>query len=79
MRSLHYWLATVFVVTLVLHMIRTFATGAFKAPRELILLMAAAGLSVSKPGGMTRYGRRNQRRQRLAEQRRPDAATSAGP
>ena len=35
-RSLHYWLATLFVVTLVLHMIRTFATGAFKAPREFV-------------------------------------------
>lgn len=34
-RSLHYWLAAAFVVTLVLHMVRTFATGAFKAPREL--------------------------------------------
>ena len=34
-RSLHYWLAAAFVVTLLLHMVRTFATGAFKAPREL--------------------------------------------
>ncbi len=35
-RSLHYWLASAFVVTLVLHMIRTFVTGSFKAPREFI-------------------------------------------
>lgn len=35
-RGLHYWLAALFVVTLVLHMARAFATGAFKAPRELV-------------------------------------------
>ena len=33
-RSLHYWLSAAFVVTLTLHMVRAFATGAFKAPRE---------------------------------------------
>src|SRR5262245_14858330 len=33
-RSVHYWLATVFTITLVLHMVRTFVTGSFKAPRE---------------------------------------------
>ncbi len=52
-RSLHYWLASAFVITLVLHMIRTFATGAFKAPREftwitgVILFLLAAGLLFS--------------------------------
>lgn len=35
-RSLHYWLAVAFVVTLILHMVRAFATGAFKAPREFV-------------------------------------------
>ena len=35
-RSLHYWLAALFVITLALHMVRTFATGAFKAPREFV-------------------------------------------
>ena len=34
-RSLHYWLAAIFVVTLILHMVRTFATASFKAPREM--------------------------------------------
>lgn len=34
-RSLHYWLATLFTVTLALHLLRTFMTGSFKAPREL--------------------------------------------
>ena len=52
-RSLHYWLASAFVITLVLHMVRTFATGAFKAPREftwitgVILFLLAAGLLFS--------------------------------
>ena len=35
-RGLHYWLASVFVVTLALHLIRTFVTAAYKAPREII-------------------------------------------
>jgi ubiquinol-cytochrome c reductase cytochrome b subunit len=34
-RSLHYWLSTIFVVTLVLHMVRAFATASYKAPREM--------------------------------------------
>ena len=52
-RSAHYWLASAFVVTLVLHMVRTFATGSFKAPREFIwitgvvLFLLAAGLLFS--------------------------------
>lgn len=53
LRSVHYWLATAFTITLVLHMIRTFATGAFKPPREMIwitgvvLFLMAAGLLFS--------------------------------
>lgn len=52
-RSVHYWLASAFVVTLVLHMIRTFVTGSFKAPREMtwitgvLLFLMAAGLLFS--------------------------------
>jgi quinol-cytochrome oxidoreductase complex cytochrome b subunit len=52
-RSLHYWLASAFVVTLVMHMVRTFATGSFKAPREfvwisgVVLFLIAAGLLFS--------------------------------
>ncbi len=41
-RSLHYWLASAFLVTLILHMVRTFATGAFKAPREFIWISGVA-------------------------------------
>jgi quinol-cytochrome oxidoreductase complex cytochrome b subunit len=52
-RSLHYWLSSAFVITLVLHMVRTFATASFKAPREMIwitgvlLFLLAAGLLFS--------------------------------
>ena len=52
-RSLHYWLATIFTITLVLHMVRAFATGSFKAPREFIwitgvlLFLLTAGLLFS--------------------------------
>ncbi len=52
-RSLHYWLASIFVVTLVLHMVRTFVTASFKAPREFIwlsgvvLFLMTAGLLFS--------------------------------
>ena len=49
-RSFHYWLASAFIVTLILHMVRAFVTGAFKAPREfvwisgVVLFLLAAGL-----------------------------------
>jgi quinol-cytochrome oxidoreductase complex cytochrome b subunit len=52
-RSLHYWLATAFVITLILHMVRTFVTASFKAPREMtwitgvLLFVLAAGLLFS--------------------------------
>ena len=50
-RSLHFWLAAAFVVTLLLHMVRAFATGAFKAPREFVwitgvLLFALGGAAL---------------------------------
>lgn len=52
-RSLHYWLSSAFVITLALHLVRTFATASFKAPREMtwvtgvVLLALAAGLLFS--------------------------------
>ena len=35
-RSLHYWLSSAFILTLILHMLRTFATAAYKRPREFV-------------------------------------------
>jgi quinol-cytochrome oxidoreductase complex cytochrome b subunit len=52
-RSLHYWLSSAFMVTLVLHLARTFATASFKRPRELtwiggvLLFLLAGGLLFS--------------------------------
>lgn len=52
-RSVHYWLATLFTITLILHMVRSFATASFKAPREfvwitgVVLFLLAAGLLFS--------------------------------
>jgi quinol-cytochrome oxidoreductase complex cytochrome b subunit len=52
-RSVHYWLAAAFTITLVLHMVRTFATGSFKAPREVtwitgvLMFLLAGGLLYS--------------------------------
>ena len=37
-RSLHFWLASIFMITLILHLLRTFATAAYKAPREGVWL-----------------------------------------
>lgn len=41
-RSLHFWLAGIFIVTLILHLLRTFTTAAYKAPREGIWLTGVA-------------------------------------
>lgn len=52
-RGLHYWIAAAFIVTLVLHLIRTFATASYKAPRELtwvtgvFLMLLGVGLLFS--------------------------------
>jgi quinol-cytochrome oxidoreductase complex cytochrome b subunit len=35
LRSVHHWSANLMVVTIVLHMLRVFVTGAYKNPREL--------------------------------------------
>lgn len=49
-RSLHFWLAGIFVATLLLHLLRTFFTAAYKAPREgvwltgVVLFLLGGGL-----------------------------------
>lgn len=47
-RSVHFWLSTIFAVTLALHLLRTFVTASYKRPREAtwitgVLLFALAG------------------------------------
>ncbi|MFI6812341.1 cytochrome bc complex cytochrome b subunit [Nonomuraea sp. NPDC050328] len=39
MRQLHHWSATVFVLSIVLHLLRVFFTGAFRKPRELTWML----------------------------------------
>lgn len=51
-RSLHFWLAAAFVVTLILHMVRTFATASFKAPREFVWI---SGVVLFGLGGAALY------------------------
>jgi quinol-cytochrome oxidoreductase complex cytochrome b subunit len=52
-RGLHHWLSSAFIFTLVLHMLRTFVTAAYKPPREFVwisgvlLLLSGAGLLYS--------------------------------
>lgn len=47
-RSVHFWLSTIFAVTLALHLLRTFVTASYKRPREAtwitgVLLFGLAG------------------------------------
>lgn len=47
-RSVHFWLANVFIVTLLLHLARTFATASYKRPREALWL---TGVGLFAVGG----------------------------
>ena len=48
-RGIHFWVANIVVVTVVLHMVRVFATGSFKRPRELnwVVGVALLGLTIA--------------------------------
>jgi quinol-cytochrome oxidoreductase complex cytochrome b subunit len=46
-RSLHFWTANLVMVTVLLHMIRVFATGAYKPPREVNWLVGLGLLGVT--------------------------------
>ncbi len=48
--SLHFWLSAIFMVTLTLHLLRAFATAAYKAPREGIWLTGVGLFAVA--GGL---------------------------
>lgn len=45
-RSLHFWMANLVMITLLLHALRVFATGAYRAPRELNWLVGVGLLGV---------------------------------
>lgn len=46
-RGIHFWVANIVVVIVVLHMVRVFATGSFKIPRELNWVVGALLLAVT--------------------------------
>lgn len=54
-RSLHVWGASAIVVALVLHLLRTFFTGAYKFPRELTWVTGVALFVVTLGLGFTGY------------------------
>ncbi len=55
MRQIHHWAALVFVVTIVLHMMRIFFTGAFRRPREINWLIGIGLLLFAIGMGFTGY------------------------
>lgn len=54
-RGLHAWGATLMIVTLVLHMFRTFMMGAFKRPRELTWVVGVVIFGLALTFGFTGY------------------------
>ncbi len=55
LRSFHHWAANLMVVTVVLHMIRVFITGAYKNPRELNWMAGTFLLLLTLGFGFTGY------------------------
>lgn len=45
-RALHFWMANLVVLTLLLHLIRVFATGSYRAPREMNWIVGVGLLGV---------------------------------
>lgn len=54
-RQLHHWAALLFLAVVVLHLARTFFSGAFRKPRELTWLIGVTMLVVSLLEGFTGY------------------------
>src|SRR5699024_1919247 len=55
MRQIHHWAALLFMAAIVVHMMRTFSTGAFRKPRELNYLIGLTLLVVGLLAGLTGY------------------------
>lgn len=45
-RSLHFWMANLVMITLLLHVLRVFVTGAYRAPRELNWILGVGLLGI---------------------------------
>jgi quinol-cytochrome oxidoreductase complex cytochrome b subunit len=54
-RNLHHWSANLLIVVAVLHLIRVFATGAYRPPRELNWLIGIAMLLLTLGANFTGY------------------------
>lgn len=54
-RNLHHWSANLLIVVAVLHLIRVFATGAYRPPRELNWLIGVAMLLLALGANFTGY------------------------
>lgn len=46
-RSLHFWMANLVTITLLLHVLRVFATGGYRAPRELNWVVGVGLLAIT--------------------------------
>jgi ubiquinol-cytochrome c reductase cytochrome b subunit len=55
MRQTHHWAADVFIVSIVLHVLRIFFTGAFRKPRELTYYVGVTMLAVAVLEGWMGY------------------------
>jgi ubiquinol-cytochrome c reductase cytochrome b subunit len=55
MRQTHHWAALVFVAAIVVHLCRTFFTGAFRRPRELNWVIGVVLLLLALAEGLTGY------------------------
>jgi ubiquinol-cytochrome c reductase cytochrome b subunit len=55
MRQTHHWAADVFLVAIVLHLLRVFFTGAFRAPRELTYAVGVIMLGLAMLEGFAGY------------------------
>ncbi|MGE0190496.1 MAG: cytochrome bc complex cytochrome b subunit [Planctomycetota bacterium] len=54
-RSIHHWAAHLMVLTVLLHMVRVFFTGAYRRPRELTWMVGCLILGVTLLMGFTGY------------------------
>ena len=55
LRSIHHWAAHLMILTIFLHMVRVFMTGAYRRPREFVWVIGCAILGITMLMGFTGY------------------------
>ncbi len=55
LRSLHHWAAHLMILTVLMHMVRVFVTGAYRKPRELSWIIGCGLLFITMMMGFTGY------------------------